>query len=141
MHTNWVADLDPETTAVAAAAAAAAGLSAQLGRGHHHAVRLLKHNPAVLPLAAAVAAPHSGGDVAAQQQQQQHEAAMMMLVGHQDHRQVSDVSPMWLSLASRGQQLTAGQDVGSALPAVCSPACLLVSKKLWDSPPPGAGPN
>lgn len=75
VHTNWAADLDAETAAVAAAASAAAGLSAQLGRGH--AVRLQDHsspfNPAQLHCAGSSVhgSPPVWVSVGGMQQQQQ----------------------------------------------------------------------
>jgi len=127
VHTNWAAaDLDEETAAVAAAAAAAAGLSAQLGRGHP--VRLQEHAP-FITAAAMRAAGLTGVPLDPAQQQQQQ----------QQGPQAAACSPMWLS-RDGGQPVTPAEgscrqhDVAQQYPPVASPVCLLVPRRLWDSP-------
>jgi hypothetical protein len=133
VHTNWAAELDAETAAVAAAAAAAAGLSAQLGRGH--AVKLQEHSPFPVGMGA-----FSEGLVQyARSIADGTQAAPQPLLGVD----LAACSPMWVSIGQ--QHLPAAGAQGSLVkqdeeeeeqqcPPVCSPMCLMVPRKLWNSP-------
>lgn len=135
VHTNWAAELDPETAAVAAAAAAAAGLSVQLGRGL--AVKLQEHSPYFVGMCA------EGLVQYARSSADRGQAAQQQLLG----LGVAACSPMWVSVAGGQQHTPAATGLGSVAqqggeqqeqeqqcPPVCSPLCLMVPRKLWNSP-------